>query len=69
MANTLGAALYVPTMAAAGYGVAYGLGEYVKGFERVAGSVEHAVLVGALVGTIAWLGWRALRARYERRVP
>jgi hypothetical protein len=56
-------------MVAAGYGVAYGLDEYLKRFERVVGRVEHVVLLGAILGTIAWLGWRVLRARYHRRAP
>ena len=66
-ANALGAVVYVPTMVAAGYGVAYGLGEYLKRFEHVVGRVEHVVLLGAILGTIAWLGWRALRAARNRR--
>jgi membrane protein DedA with SNARE-associated domain len=66
-ANALGAALYVPTMVAAGYGVAYGLGEYLKRFERVVGRVEHVVLFGAIIGAIVFLGWRALRVARDRR--
>ena len=68
-ANTLGAVLYVPTMVAAGYGVAYGLGEYLQRVERVVGRVEHVVLVGAILGALAVLGWRALRAARDRRDP
>ena len=68
-ANTLGALLYVPTMVAAGYGVAYGLGEYLQRVERVVGRVEHVVLVGAILGALAVLGWRALRAARDRRDP
>ncbi len=67
VANTLGALLYVPTVVAAGYGVGYGLGDYVKQYERVAGKVEHVVLLAAIVGTVAFLGWRALRAAWDRR--
>ena len=66
-ANTLGAMLYVPTMVAAGYGVAYGLGDYLKQFEHVVGRIEQVVLVGAVLGTIAFLGVRALRAARDRR--
>ena len=66
-ANALGAVLYVPTMVAAGYGVAYGLGDYLKRLERVVGRVEHAVLFGAIIAAIAFLGWRALRAARDRR--
>lgn len=68
-ANSLGAALYVPTMVAAGYGVAYGLGDYLKRFERVMGRVEHVVLLGAIIGTVALLALRALRAGRGRRNP
>ena len=68
-ANTLGALLYVPTMVAAGYGVAYGLGEYLNRVERVVGRIEHVVLVGAILGALAVLGWRALRATRDRRDP
>ena len=66
-ANILGALLYVPTMVAAGYGLAYGLGDYVQKFERVAGRVEHVVLFGAILGTVGALGLRALRVRRDRR--
>ena len=62
-ANALGAAAYVPAMVAAGYAVGYGLGDYVKRFERVVGRVEHVVLIGAILVTLAFLGGRALRAR------
>ncbi len=67
IANTLGALLYVPTVVAAGYGVGYGLGEYLKQYERVVGKVEHVVLLAAIIGTVGFLGWRALRAAWDRR--
>ena len=66
-ANILGALLYVPTMVAAGYGLAFGLGDYLQKFERVAGRVEHVVLFGAILGTVGALGLRALRVRRDRR--
>lgn len=66
-ANALGAMLYVPTMIAAGYAVGYGLGDYVKRFERIAGRVEHVVLIAAAICTLAILGWRGLRAARARR--
>ena len=66
-ANALGAVCYVPTVVAAGYGVAYGLGTYLKRLERVVGKVEHVVLFGAIIGAIAFLVWRALRAARNRR--
>lgn len=62
-ANALGAALYVPAMVAAGYAVGYGLGDYVKQFERVAGRVEHVVLIAAVLLTAALLVRRILRGR------
>lgn len=66
-ANTLGAMLYVPTMVGAGYAVAYGLGDYVKRFERFAGRIEHIVLIAAAIATLVLLGRRALRAARARR--
>jgi hypothetical protein len=39
----------------------------VKRFERIAGRVEHVVLVAAIVGTIAFLGLRAFRGARSRR--
>jgi membrane protein DedA with SNARE-associated domain len=67
-ANALGAVIYVPMMVAVGYGVAYGLGDYLKRLERVVGRVEAVVLIGgAIIGTIAFLGWRALGAARARR--
>jgi len=59
-ANALGAVIYVPTMVAAGYGVAYGLGDYLTRFGRMVGRVEYVVLIGgAIIGAIAFLGWQA----------
>lgn len=65
-ANLLGALVYVPAMLAAGYAAGYGLGGYVKELERVAGRIEHIVLVGAILGTVAFVGWRAWRAGRAR---
>jgi membrane protein DedA with SNARE-associated domain len=62
VANALGAVVYVPAMVAAGYGIAVGLGDYVTRFERDVGRVEHIVLIGAVLGTIALLGRWALAA-------
>jgi membrane protein DedA with SNARE-associated domain len=62
VANALGAVVYVPAMVAAGYGIAVGLGDYATRFERDVGRVEHIVLIGAVLGTIALLGRRALTA-------
>lgn len=62
IANALGAALYVPALVAAGYAVGYGLGDYVKQFERTVGKIEHVVLIAAILLTAGLLGWRMLRA-------
>jgi membrane protein DedA with SNARE-associated domain len=61
-ANTLGALIYVPMMVAAGYGVAYGVSLYLTRFARVVGRVERLILIGAVVGVVAVLSWRALQA-------
>jgi membrane protein DedA with SNARE-associated domain len=61
-ANTLGALIYVPMMVAAGYGVAYGVSLYLTRFAWVVGRVERLILIGAVVGFVAFLGWRALQA-------
>jgi len=46
-------------MVAAGYGVAYGLGEYLHRWERMVGKVKRVVLVGAiLVRSRSWAGGR-----------
>jgi len=63
IANALGAALYVPSMVAAGYAVGYGLGDYLKELERVVGRIEHVVLIAAILFTVGLLGWRLLRVR------
>jgi membrane protein DedA with SNARE-associated domain len=62
IAHAHGAAVYAPAMVAAGYAVGYGLGDYVKQFERAVGRVEPVVLIAAILVTIAFLGWRALGA-------
>jgi membrane-associated protein len=61
-ANALGALIYVPAMVAAGYGAAYGFGVYLTRFGRVVGRAERMILFGAVVGIVAFLGWRALQA-------
>jgi membrane protein DedA with SNARE-associated domain len=66
-ANALGAIVYVPTTVGIGYAVAYGLGDYVKQFEGMAGRVEHIVLIAAVIVTAAVLGRRALGARGPRQ--
>lgn len=65
-ANVLGAALYVPLSVGLGYAVGYGLGEYVARLERVVGEIESVVLAVAILGALALMGWRALRAARSR---
>ncbi len=65
-ANTRGAVAYVPTMVAAGYGVAYGLGDSLQRSERAVGTVERVCLIGAIVRIFAFLGWRALSVARDR---
>ena len=67
VANALGAIVYIPVVVGAGYAVGYGLGDYVKQIERIVGRVEHVVLVAAIGGAAALMGWRALRAARARR--
>lgn len=67
VSNLLGAVAYVPLVVGAGYAVGYGLGDYVERLRRVVGEVEHIVLIAAIVGAIALLGWRTLRAVRARR--
>jgi membrane-associated protein len=67
IANALGALVYVPCAVGLGYAVGYGLGDYVERLRRVIGDVEHVILLAALVSGVAYLGWRALKARRPRR--
>jgi membrane protein DedA with SNARE-associated domain len=67
VANALGAAVYVPLVVGVGYAVGYGLGEYVTRLERIVGRVEHVVLIGAILGALAFLGRRALLGARARR--
>jgi membrane protein DedA with SNARE-associated domain len=65
-ANILGALVYVPVMVAAGYGVGYGLGEYVEPLRRVAGRVEYIVLIVALASALALIAWRVIQGYRQR---
>lgn len=62
VANVLGALTYVPLVVVVGYGVSYGLRDYVERFERVVGRVEYAVLAAAAIFALLILGWRVLHA-------
>ena len=65
-ANVLGALVYVPVMVAAGYGVGYGLGEYLEPLQRVAGHVEYVVLLVALTAALALIAWRVVQGYRQR---
>ncbi len=65
--NILGAILYVPLAVGLGYAIGYGFGEYVQRFERLVGKVEHLALIGAVLCSFVFMGWRALRAARTRR--
>ena len=65
-ANVLGAFVYVPVMVAAGYGVGYGLGEYLEPFQRVAGHVEYVVLFASLAAALALIAWRVVQGYRHR---
>lgn len=67
VANVAGAILYVPYAVGAGYAIGYGLGGYVERLRRIAGDLEHLLLIGAAVVVIAVLIWRAVRAVGARR--
>jgi membrane protein DedA with SNARE-associated domain len=69
VANVLGAVLYVPLSVGLGYAVGYGLGAYVTRIERMVGEIEHLILIGAILGALSLMGWRALRAARIRREP
>ncbi len=67
VANMLGAAIYVPYAVGLGYAVGYGLGGYVERLRQAAGAIEHLVLGGAILLTLALLARRAMRAARERK--
>jgi membrane protein DedA with SNARE-associated domain len=67
IANVLGAVVYVPLVTAAGWGVGYGLGDYLARLRHVIGRLEHVVLAAVVLGIIATLGLRAVRASRDRR--
>ena len=67
-ANLLGAICYVPWPVLAGYGVGYGLGDWVERLRRAVGLEKDAALFAAIlvVGTLAFFGARGLRREPRR---
>jgi len=63
VANLLGAAVYVPIVASAGYAIGYGFGDRIETLRRAAGDVRAVALVVALLAVAAW----AVLARRARR--
>ena len=61
LANVCGAVLYVPIAVGLGYVFGLSFGKYVTRFERLAGQVEHYVILGAIAFTVFLLAWRAWR--------
>jgi len=63
IANTLGAACFVPLAVLAGYAVGYGLGDQLERLRGTLGGLEHWLLGLGLIGAGAVLLWRFTRAR------
>lgn len=63
VANLLGALCYVPVVVSLGYGIGYGVGQYVERLRSLGTNVEEVVLVAALVFFSALLARRLLLAR------
>jgi membrane protein DedA with SNARE-associated domain len=66
LANLLGAVSYVPVVVALGYGIGYGVGEYVEQLRRLGTDVEQVVLIAALFFFSVLLVVRLLRAYRAR---
>lgn len=67
--NVLGAVVYVPVMAAFGYAVGYGFGDYVERARHVVGEIERIVVLAAIVCALLILGWRLSGPRLKRISP
>ena len=68
VANTAGAAVYVPLMVALGYAVGLGFADYVYQLEHSLAEAEHMVLGAILIVTLISLAWRVLNfARLHRK--
>jgi len=65
-ANLVGAICYVPWPVLAGYGVGYGLGDWIERLRRAAGLKEDAALFAAILA-VAALAFIALTWARDRR--
>jgi membrane protein DedA with SNARE-associated domain len=65
IANLLGAVVYVPIAAGAGYAIGFGFGDYIEELRRAAGYTERVVLVTLALAAI--IGWVVLARRGRRR--
>jgi membrane protein DedA with SNARE-associated domain len=61
VANTAGAAVYVPLMVALGYAVGLGFADYVYQLEHSLAEAEHMVLGAILIVTLISLAWRVFK--------
>ncbi len=66
LANVLGALAYVPLTVGEGYAVGYGWGVYVARIHRGIVSLEHTLLLSALLASLLLLTWR-IRHRWMVR--
>jgi membrane protein DedA with SNARE-associated domain len=65
IANLLGAVVYVPIAAGAGYAIGFGLGDSIEELRRAAGYTERFVLITLALAAI--IGWVVLARRGCRR--
>jgi membrane protein DedA with SNARE-associated domain len=66
VANVLGASVYVPLVVGTGYGLIYGIKDYVFRFEAMIGHVEHYLPLLAILLTAVFLVWRRWRVVHEK---
>ena len=66
IANLLGALTYVPLMIALGYGLAIGLGDFIRRVERVFGRLEYILLLVIVFSSLLILGRRVFKTKREQ---